>query len=214
VTALAGLSIQWKSPPREDAETSWGEAVRRHGAQTLLGIIWAGGVYWLNPAFIWWLLPVAGALMLSIPVSVFTSRVTVGRRARSAGFFVIPEELHPPPEIEATQRYLRQASPPRGFVDAVVNPVTNALICAASVARVKATETIRKQRASLIENALKKGPVAMGEAQRMAIISDPVALSKLHAAVWASTEAHPAWWSLPAQASHSSEAGLPLAQPA
>jgi len=214
VTALAGLRIQWKSPPREDTETSWGEAVRRHGAQTLLGIIWASAVFWLNPAFIWWLLPVAGALMLSIPVSVFTSRVTLGRRARGAGFFVIPEELYAPPEIQATQRYLREAPPPRGFIDAVVNPMTNALICAASVARVKATETIRKQRASLIQNALKKGPIAMGEAQRMAIISDPVALSKLHAAVWASAEAHAAWWSLPAQAPRSSDAALAVAQPA
>ena len=105
-------------------------------------------------------------------------------------------------------------TPPRGFIDAVVNPVTNALICAASIARVKTTETIRKQRASLIQNALKKGPIAMGEAQRMAIISDPVALSKLHAAVWASAEAHAAWWSLPAQAPRSSEAASPVAQPA
>jgi membrane glycosyltransferase len=66
--ALAGHSVQWKSPPREDAETSWGEAFRRHGWQTLLGMAWAGGVYWLNPAHVWWLLPVAGALILSIPV--------------------------------------------------------------------------------------------------------------------------------------------------
>jgi membrane glycosyltransferase len=39
-------------------------------------------VYWLDPAFVWWLAPVAGALALSIPLSVYTSRASLGERAR------------------------------------------------------------------------------------------------------------------------------------
>ncbi len=73
--AFVGWAIHWKSPPREDAETTWREALRRHGVHTLLGIAWAAGVYWLNPSFLWWLLPIVGALMLSIPLSVYTSRM-------------------------------------------------------------------------------------------------------------------------------------------
>ncbi len=72
--------LAWKSPPREDAETSWGEALRRHGVHTVLGIVWAALVYWLNPSFLWWLLPVVGALSVSIPISVLSSRVSLGRR--------------------------------------------------------------------------------------------------------------------------------------
>ena len=214
LTALVGLGILWKSPPREDTETSWGEAVRRHGVQTLIGIVWAGGIYWLNPSFVWWLLPVAGALILAIPVSVFTSRVTLGRTARNAGFFVIPEEVHTPPEIKATQVYLRAASAPRGFVDAVVHPITNALICAAGVARRRVPETVQKQRAALVQAAVKDGPQALSDAQRLAIIDDAIALSQLHAAVWASSDAHLSWWSTPMPSSPLKETLTPVIQPA
>src|SRR5262249_51589840 len=80
--ALLGLKLAWKSPPREDAETTWGEAIRRHGVHTVLGLAWLALVYWLNPSFLWWLLPVAGALAVSIPISVFSSRVSLGRALR------------------------------------------------------------------------------------------------------------------------------------
>jgi membrane glycosyltransferase len=69
IAALTNLQLHWKSPPREDAETTWGEAARRHGLHTLLGLGWGVGVYWLAPSYIGWLLPVAGALVLAIPSS-------------------------------------------------------------------------------------------------------------------------------------------------
>ncbi|MDB5810974.1 MAG: glucan biosynthesis glucosyltransferase [Betaproteobacteria bacterium] len=97
--ALAGITIKWQSPPREDAETGWAFAGRRHGWQTLLGTLWAVGVYLLNPNYIWWLLPIVGALMLSIPLSVFSSRVSLGHRTARAGLFWIPEESAPPREL-------------------------------------------------------------------------------------------------------------------
>ena len=84
LTALAGRSVRWHSPPRDDAETTWGDALRRHGVHTLIGVAWATFVGWLNPAFLGWLLPVVGALILSIPLSVYTSRVAPGRRLRGA----------------------------------------------------------------------------------------------------------------------------------
>ncbi|MCZ3122563.1 hypothetical protein NYZ23_19845, partial [Acinetobacter baumannii] len=71
LAAYIGWGISWKSPPREDAETTWGEAVRRHGWHTVLGLGWGALVYWLDPGFVWWLLPIVGALALSIPLSVW-----------------------------------------------------------------------------------------------------------------------------------------------
>ncbi len=121
--AFLGWTLQWKSPPRQDAETTWGEAVQKHGSHTLLGLLWAGAVAWLNPSFLWWLLPIAGALIVSIPVSVYTSRVTLGRRLRAAHLFVIPEELHSPPEIRATVMSVGRLAPTPGFADAVVDPI-------------------------------------------------------------------------------------------
>src|SRR5262249_29347883 len=92
IAALTGWRLNWKSPPREDIETTWGEAIRRHGVHTVLGGVWATAMYWLAPSYAWWFFPLAGALTLSIPLSVYTSRVSLGRRLRRAKMFLIPEE--------------------------------------------------------------------------------------------------------------------------
>ena len=83
VAALLGRAVGWKSPSREDAQTSWAEALQRHGVQTAFGMAWIGLVYWLDPAFVWWLAPVAGALALSIPL-VGVHEPRVARRACAA----------------------------------------------------------------------------------------------------------------------------------
>ena len=191
--ALANIKLHWKSPPRGNAETSWREALRRHGAQTLLGVAWAGGVYWLNPSFLWWLLPVVGAVILSIPLSVLSSRVRLGRRARAAALFLIPEESDPPPEIRATEAYLRQARQAPAFVDAVVDPLINALACAARVVRTRLPASAREQRSALVRQALEGGPASLTPPQKAMLLGDPEALSQLHFAVWTSPAAHDAW---------------------
>ena len=193
IAALSGWRLQWKSPPREDAETSWAQAVRRHGAQTLLGAAWATGVYWLNPAVLWWLMPVAGALIISIPLSVYTSRSSLGRLAREAGLLFIPEEMRPPPEIKAKIKYVRAAPCSPNLITAIVDPVTNALICAAAPARGRGTDATRIERRAFVHTVLQQGPKSLSEAQQMRIVNDPATLSQLHAAVWAGAGAHPDW---------------------
>ena len=86
------------------------DSLIRHGAGTLLGGAWLYFVYRLNPEFITWLLPVAGALLVSVPLSVISSRVDWGRAARGARLFLIPEEASPPRELRRL-RVLLRASP-------------------------------------------------------------------------------------------------------
>jgi membrane glycosyltransferase len=193
VTSLLGRTVQWKSPPREDAETTWGEALQRHGWHTLLGIAWAAGVYWLNPSFLWWLLPVVGALMLSIPLSVYSSRASLGRLLRKARLFMIPEESWPPREIRSARKGMKQAAPVSGFVQAVVDPVTNALACASGAARLRPSDAIRNERGRLVQAALVKGPKALSAREQMTLLNDPLALSRLHFQVWVAPEAAPVW---------------------
>jgi len=129
VSALLGIAIQWKSPPREDAATPWGEAFARHGAGTLLGGVWLYAIYRFNPELLPWLLPVAGALLISIPLSVFSSRASWGRAARYAPLFVIPEESAPPPELRRLTVLLRESPDyDHGFARALKSPHTQALI--------------------------------------------------------------------------------------
>ena len=99
--SLLGWRVQWKSPAREDAEIRGAEAVRRHGPHALFGAAWAALVYALDPAFLSWMLPVLGPMMLSPVVSAFLSRRSLGVCARRRGVFLIPEESWPPRELRS-----------------------------------------------------------------------------------------------------------------
>lgn len=192
VAAMTGWAITWKSPPREDAETTWGEAMRRHGLHSLFGIAWAGLVYWLNPSYLWWLLPIVGALAVSVPLSVFSSRVSLGRGLRKARLFLIPEESWPPKELRWTDKYASETRRVPGFIDAVVDPVVNAVSCATVPVRQDRKDRATK-RAQAVRNALLCGPDILLERQKLNLLNDPKALAQLHFAVWTSPDAHPRW---------------------
>ncbi|HZP86128.1 MAG TPA: glucans biosynthesis glucosyltransferase MdoH [Burkholderiales bacterium] len=179
VGALTGWKVQWKSPPREDTETTWSDALRHHGVQSMLGICWAVLVYWLNPAFLWWLLPVVGALAVSVPLSVCSSRVALGRQAREYRFFLTPEESHPPRELRSVRHHLKRAAPEPSFVDAVVDPLTNALVSATGAARLRGSDN--GARATLVEKALHEAPERLTARDRTLLLRDAIALSQLHA---------------------------------
>ena len=194
VATLTGLGVHWKSPPREDAETTWGEATRRHGLHTVVGVLWGIGVYWLEPSYAWWMVPVVGALAVSIPLSVYSSRVSLGRALRRAKLFLIPEETSPPPELQRMQAHVMAAGPAPGFVDAVVDPVVNAVICAASSPHARQSPRARARRLQAVAVAVEQGPQALSDAQKLFFLTDPGALSQLHFQVWSSATAHPTWF--------------------
>jgi membrane glycosyltransferase len=188
VMALTGLKLTWRSPARDDAETTWLHALRHHGLQTQVGVAWAGFVAWLNPLFLGWVLPVAGALIVSIPLSVYTSRVRLGRRARHDGLFLIPEEIRPPKVIRAARRYLHAnaAAPAWTFADAALDPRVNAIACAIANDRRRLPETVRSERAALARDAVERGPAALSAAQKTRLLGDPLALSRVHSQLWMS----------------------------
>ena len=193
LTSLAGRSVRWKSPPRGDNETGWRAALARHGVHTFVGIVWAAIAWWLNPSYLWWLLPVVGALVLSIPLSVVTSRAGLGRKLRRRKYFLIPEESEPPDVIRATRRYWHRAAAPADFAAAVVDPIVNALVCAQAVSR-PVTGWPREAIAdALVERALRHGLDALTPSDRSRLLTDPAALSALHFAVWTSPAAHVSW---------------------
>lgn len=191
--ALLGIGIVWKSPPREDSQTPWSEAIARHGFGTVLGLAWAALVYYLEPAFLWWLLPVVGALMLAIPLSVWSSKVTLGRLFKSGRFFLIPEEAVPPRELRWTSLGFKRAPDYADFKSAVVDPVANALVCAAGTARPYLSAATRRERLALLQTALVRGPSGLDAAQKNMLLTDSLALSRLHLLVWTANDVHADW---------------------
>jgi membrane glycosyltransferase len=194
LAAFLGWAATWNSPQRDDDSTPWSEAVKRHGPQTLLGFGWALLVAWLNPSFLWWLVPIVGSLILSIPVSVISSRTNLGLKARDESLFLIPEEHTPPQELVSTDQYThenRWHALNDGFVRAVVDPQQNALACALATSRHRHAEPIEWMRVERVRHAIKGGPEHLNNNERLQLLSDPVALARLHEAVWA--EGNEAW---------------------
>lgn len=193
VGAFLGWAISWKSPPREDTETRWSEAVARHGWHTALGVVWGTGVFLLEPSFLWWLLPIVGSLVVSIPLSVYSSRVSLGRSFRHAQLFVIPEEVDLPPELAATTAYNEAGKRLAGFNEAVIDPTMNALVCAAVTARPHGPASSLVAHAELLQSALSAGPNSLSSSEKSALLDNPLILSRLHFLVWSSPNAHRHW---------------------
>ncbi|MGH8346687.1 MAG: glucans biosynthesis glucosyltransferase MdoH, partial [Pseudomonas sp.] len=194
LAAFLGWAATWNSPQRDDDSTPWSEAVKRHGPQTLLGFFWALLVIWLNPSFLWWLVPIVGSLMLSIPVSVISSRVGLGLKSRDESLFLIPEEYNPPQALLSTDQYThenRWHALNDGFVRSVVDPQQNALACSLATSRHREAEPIEWLRIERVRHAMKVGPEGLTNNERVQLLSDPVALARLHEQVW--SEGHAEW---------------------
>src|SRR5262249_55978361 len=161
------------------------EAVRRHGVHTLIGAGWVAALSWLDSSYAWWLLlPVIAPLALSIPLSVYSSRVSLGRLLRGAKLLCIPEESDPPDELRRMRAYVSQPEAAPGFVDAVVDPRVNATTRALSHARVKSSPGQERRRDRAVGEALTQDPHALREDRKVFLLSDGLALSQLHEQVW------------------------------
>ncbi|MCW5620214.1 MAG: hypothetical protein KIS79_03805 [Burkholderiales bacterium] len=110
IQTLAGIPVVWSAQERGDRGIGLMEGMVRHKWHVALGLAWLIVIVSLAPAFVWWMMPVIAGLLLSVPLTVCTSRAGTGRLARSVGLFLTPEETETPPELAALRM------PPGGSV--------------------------------------------------------------------------------------------------
>src|SRR5665213_840255 len=136
LTNLAGITVAWTTQKRSAAGTDWLFAAQRHWGHTLIGGVWGAFMWRLEPTLFWWFTPVLAGMVLSIPLSVLTSRKNLGVRARSLGIFLTPEEIRPPLEIVSLRSRMKiyeltgdQTPRPAhaGLAEAVLDPYVNAI---------------------------------------------------------------------------------------
>lgn len=192
VLNLLGRTVEWKSAPRDDEATGWGEALRRHGIDTTLAFVWGIGLYLLDPSYFWWITPILAALALSLPLSVLTSRIDLGDAVRRQGLFLIPEERDPPRELRDLEAHWREARERAGaeqekdaFVAAVRDPAPWSLHLA-MMRRLprRLRRDIADARYAIAVRAVSDGPHELGARERRLILSDPQLLSFVHEGVW------------------------------
>jgi len=213
ITILLGMGVSWGTQNRDADGTQWGYALRRQWGHMLVGVFWGGLVFWLDEITFWWFLPVLAGMILSIPLSVLTSRSNWGQRARQVGLFLVPEEVAPPLEIvtlrlrmnelaQAGETAMRSVN--SGLADAVLNPYVNAVhvsllrekrlnpVYKESLAKLGVgTEAVR----ALGEKLLAAGPDALTAPQKLLVLSDADTMSWLHRWAWLRpSETFAPWW--------------------
>jgi membrane glycosyltransferase len=213
VTILMGTGVHWGPQKRTADGIAWSEAVRAHWGHTAIGLLWGAGVWRLDPITFWWFTPVMAGMVLSIPLSVFTSRESWGRRARELGLFSTPEELSAPPELAGLRARMTQLEaagettprpPNSGLADAVLDPYVSAIHV--SLLREKRLNPEYDQELTrlgvgqprvraLAEKLLAEGPDTLKADEKLLVLCDADAMGWLHRQAWLRpSETLAPWW--------------------
>jgi membrane glycosyltransferase len=193
LAALTGWKLDWKSPPRDDAVTGWGEALRRHGTHSLLALAWIASILASGATFPWWLSPVIVGLLVAIPLSAWGSHSAPGRWLRRRGVLLIPEEASEPHVLREARRYAEGFDGAVQFIDAVRDVGVLGLVTAAAAPHGAASGDKAIALARLVTQAAADGPQFLGAAQRHRLLGNTLALRELSQRVLLH-QAHPAWW--------------------
>jgi membrane glycosyltransferase len=212
---LMAAGVQWGPQKRTADGIAWSEAVRQHWAHTAIGLIWGAAVWRLDRPAFWWFVPVLAGMVVSIPLSVLTSRASLGERARRLGLFLTPEETGPPPELAglrarmaalAVDGQTARRAPDSGVADVVLDPYVNAIHVSLlrekrqnpAFARALADFGAGKPEVrTLCERLLAEGPARLRPEEKLLIMSDAEQLPWLHRQAWLRPSATLArWWQI------------------
>ena len=209
LAALTGWRLDWKSPPRNDASTSWRQAWARHGAHTVLAVAWIATILFTSAAFPWWLSPILTGLLFAIPLSVLSSRVKIGRALKRQGLMLTPEETRVPPILRRAERLAAEVGcRPTSFVHAIAEVDSHVRVVAGAPDRQGRGGAKAAAEAALVERALRDGPEALSADERLRVLSHREIAGWLHREVLGH-RAHPDWWRGPRGAAIASGTRVP-----
>ena len=125
---LAGRTVRWDAQARDDRGVSWREGWLRMRLPALVGLGWLALLPLMPHGIRTWTLPLLLGLLAAWPLTILSSRVTLGALARRFRLLLTPEEVSPPPILRAYQRaMLLPASPERAVPSVKLHlvPATN-----------------------------------------------------------------------------------------
>ena len=199
LSIILGRAVGWGNQNRETDGTSWGDAFRFHAVQTFLGIVWTGIALWIgfgphylkdlpvNFSFALWMTPILLGLLLSAPVSVWTSRSRYGKALAKRNILATPEEINPPAVILLADEASGAVDPAldaslparRGMVGAVVDPYVNGV----HVSLLEHCELTPAEEL-LAERCLSEGPAGLSKNELSELLYLAPAMLMMHRAVW------------------------------
>ena len=187
LSIILGRAVGWGNQNRETDGTSWGDAFRFHAFQTVLGVAWTYIALKISLTFTAWMIPILLGLLLSAPVSVWTSRSRYGRALARRKILATPEELNPPEVILLADEACGAVDPAldasiparRGMVGAVVDPYVNGV----HVSLLEHSELTAADEL-LAERCLSEGPAGLSKNELSELLYLAPAMLMMHRAVW------------------------------
>jgi membrane glycosyltransferase len=181
---LMRKSVGWPPQQRGDHRLSLRDAFSAHWGHTLTGLVAGGLSYYYVPNFFWWLTPVLAGLVLSMPVSIYSSSSQPGRALKRWGVFLTPEEYARPRvlhlldenlEREDTLGKLAEGEAQRVVADPAVCALHQALLPERPLKKRR-----RHQLKALTYQLLEDGSESLSWQEKRALISESETLLHLH----------------------------------
>jgi membrane glycosyltransferase len=208
---MLGVQIKWNPQNRADKGLDFVHCLKLYGCLTVLGaVLWPEAIGYLGREG-WWLSPIFAGWILAPFLAWLTSNLWLGRLLRRCGFFVTPEEVRPPPELqglteEAKSRGVSDARPAPLWVQALLSPYVQAVHL--SLVRQGAhgkDETTARSLAELRERLVREGPQSLSAPDTMRLLWHGETVFWLHQELWArpNSQLHASWADLHAEAERS-----------
>lgn len=160
-----------------------------HGVQTVIGI--AAGVaswFYLRDYF-WWFVPVVSGVLLSIPLSMLSSSVHLGRLTRKLGLFMTPQERQRP---EVLLEFDKAISAPAHDTMSVSAAVREPFMQALHMALLPPDEVLSRRQQhyaqGLMYKSMEEGLHSLSTAEQRELFSRPDSLRELHDLSWSTAE--------------------------
>lgn len=193
VFMFLGRSVEWKAQKRRaDQGTGWLQSLLAHGGQTLVAVAWAVLAWEISQMLFWWLSPVLIGLLVAVPLSVFTSRPTVGHWLRRKGLLLTPEESQPARELQDLEHALANAPPPlptpaatafEGLTAAVIDPYVNGVhVSLQEASGAGHDESVQ----ALADRLVQHGAEGLSDQEVRLLLSDPQIMIATHRKLWSS----------------------------
>ena len=206
VFILLGQGVSWVTQRRGGEGDDWREAILTHGGHTVFGLVWGASSFILSRSFFYWLSPVVGGLVFSIPVSIALSKLRLGQSAKNVMLFLTPEETFPPYELRRLRQNLAECyqhmrpievlRADYGMLQAVLDPYVNAVHVSLLRQR-RPSEESRDYFFHLRVRLLREGPSGFTTKEKMALLLDAESMIWLHRELWRlPSQALAEWWRL------------------
>ncbi len=195
VKTILGQGVRWVAQRRKlGTGIDWREPILTFGSTAILGLGWGALAFFISKPFLLWISPVLIALVVAIPFAIMTSST---RSLQRFGLFLTPEELYPPPVLQALEEHLdevkdRPKMQPEleqrfGLVQVCLDPYVNGLHVSL-LRRRKNPHHSREYFIYLSHKLISQGPNSITSRELTAVMYDADIVTHLHYELWSSSE--------------------------